>query len=88
MRRKWQIQRQFQSTPDAERRWDQVYQHLLEWTRPEALSNAPQPRSSAAIDGEMDDENNSNLRTSLDGTSVVCANDRTTGGTSARGCAT
>jgi hypothetical protein len=34
MKRQWQIRRQFQPTTDAERRWDQAYQHLLEWTLP------------------------------------------------------
>ena len=34
MRRQWKVRRQFQLTKDAERRWDQAYQHLLEWTLP------------------------------------------------------
>jgi len=37
MKRQWKVRRQFQLTKDAERRWDQAYQHLLEWT----LSNKP-----------------------------------------------
>lgn len=32
MKRQWRVRRQFQSTTDAERRWDQAYQHLLGWT--------------------------------------------------------
>jgi hypothetical protein len=34
MKRQWKVRRQFQPTTNAERRWDQAYQHLLEWTRP------------------------------------------------------
>ena len=34
MKRQWNVRRQFQPTTNAERRWDQAYQHLLEWTRP------------------------------------------------------
>ena len=36
MKRQWKVRRQFQPTTNAERRWDQAYQHLLEWTRPVA----------------------------------------------------
>lgn len=34
MKRLWKVRRQFQPTTNAERRWDQAYQHLLEWTLP------------------------------------------------------
>ena len=34
MKRQWKVRRQFQPTTHAERRWDQAYQHLLEWTLP------------------------------------------------------
>ena len=34
MKRQWRVRPQFQSTSDAERRWDQAYQHLLGWTLP------------------------------------------------------
>jgi hypothetical protein len=34
MKRQWKVRRQFQPTTDAERRWDQAYQHLLDWTLP------------------------------------------------------
>jgi hypothetical protein len=34
MKRQWIVRRHFQSTTNAERRWDQAYQHLLEWTLP------------------------------------------------------
>lgn len=28
--RQWQVRRQFLETPDAQRRWDLAYQHLLQ----------------------------------------------------------
>jgi hypothetical protein len=34
MKRHWQIRRQFEPTADGARRWDQVYQYLLQWTTP------------------------------------------------------
>jgi hypothetical protein len=34
MKQQWKVRRQFQPTKDAERRWDQAYQHLLGWTLP------------------------------------------------------
>ena len=34
MKRQWKVRRQFQPTTNAERRWDQAYQHLLEWSLP------------------------------------------------------
>jgi len=32
MKRQWVVRRRFQLNKDAQRRWDQAYQHLLEWT--------------------------------------------------------
>jgi len=43
MKRHWQIRRQFQPTADGARRWDQVYQSLLQWTTPTAPSAVPAP---------------------------------------------
>lgn len=43
MKRHWQLRRQFQPTADGARRWDQVYQYLLQWTTPPASSAAPSP---------------------------------------------
>ena len=34
MKRQWNVRRQFQPATNAERRCDQAYQHLLEWTLP------------------------------------------------------
>jgi hypothetical protein len=41
MKRHWQIRRQFQPTTDGARRWDQVYQYLLQWTTPTKPSAVP-----------------------------------------------
>jgi hypothetical protein len=43
MNRQWKVRRQFQLTKDAQRRWDQAYQHLLEWTQPNNLYSVPLP---------------------------------------------
>jgi len=43
MKRHWQIRRQLQPTADGARRWDQVYQYLLQWTTPPEPSAAPSP---------------------------------------------
>ena len=34
MKRQWRIHRHFRTAADGARRWDQVYQHLLEWAQP------------------------------------------------------
>jgi hypothetical protein len=41
MKRHWQIRRQCQATTDGARRWDQVYQYLLQWTTPTEPSAMP-----------------------------------------------
>jgi hypothetical protein len=33
MKRNWQVRRTWIEQPDGERRWDQAYRLLLEWTR-------------------------------------------------------
>ena len=43
MKRHWQIRRQLQPTADGARRWDQVYQYLLQWPTPPEPSAAPSP---------------------------------------------
>ena len=32
MKRQWRVRRQFLPLPDGAQRWDQAYQHLLQWT--------------------------------------------------------
>jgi hypothetical protein len=41
MKRQWQIRRQFQTTADAARRWDQAYQMLLQWSQSTASTTKP-----------------------------------------------
>jgi len=43
MQRHWQIRRQFQEAADATQRWDHTYQHLLQWSQPNPLIDAPNP---------------------------------------------
>jgi hypothetical protein len=37
MKRQWRVRRQFLPVPDGAQRWDQAYQHLLQWR----LANVP-----------------------------------------------
>jgi len=41
MKRQWQIRRQFQTTADAARRWDQAYQMLLQWSQSTESTTKP-----------------------------------------------
>ncbi len=41
MKRFWQVQRTHQSHPDHERRWERVYQLLLEWSAQADHSSTP-----------------------------------------------
>jgi hypothetical protein len=41
MKRQWQIRRQFQTTADTARRWDQVYQMLLQWSQSTESTTKP-----------------------------------------------
>jgi hypothetical protein len=43
MKRYWQIRRQCQETADATQRWDQAYQHLLQWNHPNPPTDTPNP---------------------------------------------
>ena len=53
MKRQWQIRRQFQPTTDAERRWDQAYQHLLGWTLPSEPVSALLPPFRSPVTAEV-----------------------------------
>ena len=59
----WQIRRQFQPTVDGARRWDHVYQYLLQWTTPTEPSAMPEP--SRGRQGEVTHEHR-DLRPGLD----------------------
>jgi hypothetical protein len=49
MKRQWQwrICRQVQHSPDAQRRWDQAYQHLLRWSQSVSVGGDPTAPSGA-----------------------------------------
>jgi hypothetical protein len=53
MKRSWTIQRQPQAVPDAERRWERAFQHLLRCANP-----VPQPEAvtPTADHEEVEDE--------------------------------
>jgi hypothetical protein len=55
MKRQWRV-RQFQSTTDAERRWDQAYQHLLRWTLASEPVSALLPPFRSPASTEVRDE--------------------------------
>ena len=59
MKRHWIVRRHFQSTTNAERRWDQAYQHLLEWTLPgdPVADQLPSSRPPAEAEVRCDDCN-------------------------------
>src|ERR1044072_4632999 len=81
MRRNWQIQRRLQPTSDAERRWDRVYQHLLEWTQLEKPQKVPQPKVYTPKDEEIADETDRCLRSGINRPAGASTNHSTAGGT-------
>ena len=56
MKRQWKLRRQFQPTTDAERRWDQSYQHLLGWTVPTDPGSVPLPWFRLPLKAEVRNE--------------------------------
>jgi hypothetical protein len=43
MKRQWRLRRELQPLPKGEYRWDQAYQHLLQWTQPPTTETLPAP---------------------------------------------
>ena len=41
MKRQWRVRRQTHACPDGQRRWNQAYQLLLEWTAPDESPTTP-----------------------------------------------
>lgn len=37
----WKLTRHLVDKPNAQQRWDQIYQLLLDWSKPSASSNSP-----------------------------------------------
>ena len=52
MKRQWQIRRQFQTTADSARRWDQAYQMLLQWSQ--ATDSPTQPEFSTTLQPSLE----------------------------------
>jgi hypothetical protein len=74
MKRQWRLQRQFQPTTDAERRWDQAYQQILGWNVPSGLSPAPSAWFRPPLEAEVRNEG-SNLRSGINQPSNPGTND-------------
>jgi len=74
MKRQRKVRRQFQPTTDAERRWDQAYQHLLEWTLQINPVSALQPSFRPPAEAEVRDEDR-DLYAGIDKPSDSGAND-------------
>jgi hypothetical protein len=60
--RQWKTTRQFLERPDAQRRWDQAYQSLMNWT----LAPTPSPVAEGAQATQEESDENSRLRSRLD----------------------
>jgi hypothetical protein len=43
----WKLRRQFLAMPDAQHRWDRVYQNLLHWTQCHPLQQVTKPVAKA-----------------------------------------
>jgi hypothetical protein len=48
----WKLRRQFIVIPDAQQRWDRVYQNLLRWTRCHPLQQTSKPVAKARLTQE------------------------------------
>jgi hypothetical protein len=57
MKHQWRVRRQFLPVPDGAQRWDQAYQHLLQWTLANGPRGAPPPRGCSSPNQEANDEN-------------------------------
>jgi len=45
--KQWKLRRQLLASPDAQQRWDRVYQQLLRWTQCHAFQQATKPVAKA-----------------------------------------
>ena len=55
MHRQWRLRRQTHPSPDGQRRWNQAYQLLVEWTAPEE-SPCTAPTAAASRPAPTDQE--------------------------------
>jgi hypothetical protein len=61
MKRQWRIRHHFRVAADGAQRWDQAYQHLLEWAQASAPSNGVPPLAPPLIPGQEEDHEHGNL---------------------------
>src|ERR1700676_376706 len=83
MKRQWNVRRRFQLTKDAQRRWDQAYQHLLEWTQPSKPESVLLPSFRPPAETEVKCEE-CDLSAGIDQSSDPGPNHRPAVGTSAK----
>ena len=57
MKRQWRVRHQFLPVPDGAQRWDQAYQHLLQWRLVHVPRVAPPSRGCSFLKQEESDEN-------------------------------
>jgi len=61
MKRQWRIRRHFQAATDGTHRWDQAYQHLLEWAQSSAPSTGVPLLASPPAPGQEEDHEHGHL---------------------------
>ena len=66
MKRQWRIRRHFQAAADGAQRWDQAYQHLLEWTPPSAPRNGVPLLAPPRVPGQEEDHEHGDLCAGID----------------------
>ena len=66
MKRQWRIHRHFRTATDGAQRWDQAYQHLLEWGQASTASSARLPVTRASPTQEEEEHEYGDLCTCVD----------------------
>jgi hypothetical protein len=65
MKRQWRIHRHFRTATDGAQRWDQAYQHLLQWAQMSPGNSVQLPVTQASPAQEEDHEHG-NLGSGVD----------------------
>jgi len=61
MKRQWRIRRHFRVAADGAQRWDQAYQHLLEWAQQGSPRNGVPLLASPPAPEQEEDHEHGNL---------------------------
>ena len=61
MKRQWRIHRHFRAAADGAQRWDQAYQHLLEWAQQRSPRNGVPLLASPPTPGQEEDHEHGDL---------------------------